>query len=303
MKAALWSENTPFPEVCDYHQYGCSCDSPVGLSSDDLKEGDRRPRCDYCASDVGTDCRCCECECECEDFLIDAASFNQWIKDTCYVCDSACFDIPEEKLDTQAHICVKNLGEYSFYLKNFPTYISVPSQTFMGIPVGKTKRRRAKLSVMNEDGLKSEVMFSGPVLIPVLAKGDRVWMSLTPNEIYTMRDVLEDIKGKVLVGGLGMGWLTSRLCEKSEVTKVVQVELDPGIIDFFGKPLLESHSKLSIVQGDAYQFAEQSGDSWDAVLFDIWPYIGEATMDQRFQTMAKRFRKKGTYVWGWGDIR
>src|SRR5262249_16334152 len=41
-----------------------------------------------------------------------------------------------------------------------------------------------------------------------------VWMSLTPNEMLTQRSGIQRASGKVLIGGLGLGWFLGKVCAK-----------------------------------------------------------------------------------------
>lgn len=232
--------------------------------------------------------------------LIDANSYNEWVKDTCYVCSE---DVMQEALsDTVEGIKkygVTQVGKYNFHLKSLPTEVHTFSLLW------GSQIKQSKLSV-RQGKKQAYVAFSNKVIVPVLGeirgplREERVWMSLTPFEVFSLRAGIKRSQGRVLIAGLGMGWLTTRILEKKSVKHVTQIELNPDIVNFFGKPLLQSFgSKLDIVVEDVYtHLGEVGADAYDSIIFDIWPAYGSAKHDKRFQTLKKQHAR----VWGWGDV-
>jgi len=142
-------------------------------------------------------------------------------------------------------------------------------------------------------------MFTGPVHVPMLLRGNQPWMSLTPMEIYTLREPLRVAKGHVLVAGLGMGWLTRRILENPDVTHVTQVEINPTIIDFFGSPLKEMFGdKVDFIEANVYDLIKGKHNC-DTYIFDIWQKVTEATEDNAFQSLKEELGCER--VWGWAD--
>ena len=45
-------------------------------------------------------------------------------------------------------------------------------------------------------------------------KWGAAWMSLTPSEMATQRPGVQKAQGTVVIGGLGLGWLLRKVCEK-----------------------------------------------------------------------------------------
>ena len=83
------------------------------------------------------------------------------------------------------------------------------------------------------------------------------WMNITPNEIETMEKSIEEIKGDVIVFGLGLGYLPFMVINKEEVSHVKIIENDPNIIKIFKDNLLDyfpNKEKLEIVQDDATKY-------------------------------------------------
>ncbi|MDB5390986.1 MAG: hypothetical protein JWM11_6632 [Planctomycetaceae bacterium] len=143
------------------------------------------------------------------------------------------------------------------------------------------------------------VYWDQDVVIPVLLDGRTlaVWMSLTPMEVLTLREGISLAKGTVVIGGLGMGYLLRKVCEKPNVHRVIVVEQSRELLNWFGDRICAEQPKVTdVICGNAY---EQLGkfDSETRYLFDIWPMYEDAAADPEFQA-AKR---KHPHVWGWGD--
>jgi len=322
--AIIWNDNAPYPEICEYCSYGCQCESPKGLTPEQIFAGDTSEECDYCnwGCSCGADeweepgdggyeerpnceceCECCYCECGCEEYVIDANSYNQWVQDSCYACDPECLQtIPLQKGDKR--YCTQELGAgYKFQIRVMPTTVKGRPFGFMGFPLGPEITVSATLVIYL--GLKKvNCSFTGPVMVPMLlgpTTGEHhFWMSLTPMEVFSLRPGIEKAEGRVLVAGLGMGWMTQKILEKPEVEHVTQVEICSEIIQFFGRPLENMFpEKISIVQGDIWKIVPQLDlGSFDSIIFDIWPEYGTAYLDRNFRELKKIYRSK---VWGWGD--
>jgi hypothetical protein len=143
------------------------------------------------------------------------------------------------------------------------------------------------------------VYWDQDVVIPVLLDGRtlEVWMSLTPMEVFTLREGISRAKGTVVIGGLGMGYLLRKVCEKSNVQRVIVVEQSRELLDWFGNRICAAQPKVTdVICGDAY---DQLGkfDAETRYLFDIWPMYEDAAADPRFQAA----KQKHPYIWGWGD--
>ena len=100
-----------------------------------------------------------------------------------------------------------------------------------------------------------------------------VWMSITPNEINTMKPHIDEAKGNVLVLGLGLGYYPFMISEKVDVKEITIVELDQNIIDLFKSellPLFPHKDKIRIIKGDAIQYLKNNKSHYDYVFADLW---------------------------------
>ena len=108
-----------------------------------------------------------------------------------------------------------------------------------------------------------------------LTEGNNIWMSLNPNEIETMKPYINKGKGRVLVLGLGMGYVPFMLSLKNCVSKVTIVEKDPEIINLFNRmiyPFFPNKEKIEIIKSDAIEFARkaQKEATYDYIFADLW---------------------------------
>jgi len=295
----LTDEEQEEGEECEFCQEGCTC------GSDDY------PSSCYCS------CECvrCTCFCECPSLVIDANSFNDWVRDMCYICDPECLE--DSYLSTNVHEkrCLAHIGPYQFFIRTVPTFIirKVPKfPGFGGFGMPSFLLKEEELMEIKEvtsipvvqDGWRGTVKFDGPVHMPILARPNQytgklqVWMSLSPMEVMSQMNGFYLAEGHVLIGGLGMGWLTQKVLQKSLVTQVTQVELDPHIIDFFGNPLAEMYPNLELIHGDIWEFLDNVDISqFDTILLDIWPGYINARADPNFKAIKKAHPR----VWGWGE--
>lgn len=234
------------------------------------------------------------------DLTLDAASYNRWVDEV----------MPwTSKMEATDLTCANGLrvvefpdavrvgDAFTFVMLLVPTHVATVARN--GAGTGPGQRFGLELGPPSRD--RGMAYFTGPVRVPALYdRMQRVWMSLTPMEILTQRPGLRKARGRVLVGGCGLGWFARRCLEKPGVTSVTIVDRDNDVLDYFGRKLLPValglQKKLTLVCADAY---EQAHAPYDSYLFDIWEGHGQAVHDRQFQSL-KRTRPN---VWGWGDSR
>ena len=111
-----------------------------------------------------------------------------------------------------------------------------------------------------------------------LNKRDVTWMSVTPNEIETMEASINQVKGDVVVFGLGLGYFAFMASLKPEVKKITIIENDKNVISLFNKyiyPKFPHKEKIEIKCMDALEYIN-SQVSADYAFVDLWhdPYDG-----------------------------
>jgi hypothetical protein len=123
--------------------------------------------------------------------------------------------------------------------------------------------------------------FSGAFTFPALCEDGQPWMTVTPNEINTIRPAIHESHGRVLTYGLGLGYYAFHCLLKPEVTSVTVVEKSPQVIEVFRRLLLPHFphpEKLRILQADAFEYAAHAAPSegYDVVFTDIWRDVADA---------------------------
>ena len=127
------------------------------------------------------------------------------------------------------------------------------------------------------------------------------WMSVSPNEVFTMERSIRQAKGKVLTLGCGMGYFTYMVSLKDEVESVTIVELEQSVIDLFETfilPQFENKDKIIIVKGDAIEYLSNLEDGqYDYCFADIWIGIQDIQPYFAVKEAGKRFRKTKIEYW------
>lgn len=109
--------------------------------------------------------------------------------------------------------------------------------------------------------------------------GHGTWMSSMPQEIEQHHRQLAGLKGRVLIGGLGLGLAPALLNSMEEVEQVVVVEKSFEVLDLVGKYIPKK--KVSIVHTDLYEYllrAKKKKMRFDCAFYDIWCSTGERTL-------------------------
>lgn len=115
-----------------------------------------------------------------------------------------------------------------------------------------------------------------------------LWMSDTPFEHSTNREALRHAHGDVLIGGLGIGMITTAMLAKPSVRKVVVIEKYGDVVEAVRYQLRERlpkkhYQKLLVHVADVNEWRPFSRETrYNAIYFDIWPdlctdYLAEMT--------------------------
>ena len=173
---------------------------------------------------------------------------------------------------------------------------------------------------------RSRAFFDTPIVCPVLFEQtgededyrQKVWMGLTPMEMLTQKKGIDMARGRVVVGGLGLGWFLKEIAAKPEVREIVVVDKVPELIEFI-RPVLEAkypdvaRKVKEWLPGDVYQYMiwdlKMRGYGTPAYalkealeptmyLLDIWPNLGDCDYDRNFVMFETELGRDK--VWGWG---
>lgn len=131
-------------------------------------------------------------------------------------------------------------------------------------------------SIFDENDCLYLGCFEEDISVPVLAQGDMTYMSITPNEIYTMQKDIDQATGRVLTLGLGLGYYAFMVARKPDVESVTVVELSDDVIDLYNNYIAtqfpeEVRNKIHIIHSDAYNYLSTLEDGvFDYCFADIW---------------------------------
>ncbi len=122
--------------------------------------------------------------------------------------------------------------------------------------------------------------FENEFIFPAVMENDRIWISITPNEIETMKEVIDQTFGSVLTFGLGMGYYAYMVSEKENVENITVVENNEDVIELFSKyilPQFKNAHNIRIIKAEAFEYARNhmSGRKYDFVFVDLWHDVSD----------------------------
>lgn len=141
--------------------------------------------------------------------------------------------------------------------------------------------------------------FEYPVIFQKSIKS--TWMSVSPNEVFTMEREIENAKGKVLTLGCGMGYFAYMASLKEKVESVTIIELEQSVIDLFETcilPQFENKEKINIIKADAIEYMRNIEDGlYDYCFADIWIGIEDIKPYFAVKEVGRKWRKTKIDYW------
>jgi len=121
--------------------------------------------------------------------------------------------------------------------------------------------------------------FDKPFKYIAVYESNRLWMSITPNEINTMEKSIEEANGNVLVVGLGLGYYSYMVSLKDNVSNITIIEKDINVIKLFNKVLLNQFKykeKIRIINEDVYEYFKNNDlNQYDYIFVDIYHDVSD----------------------------
>lgn len=175
----------------------------------------------------------------------------------------------------------------------FPSMVEI-------IPEGQRGVARVKHATVGKldammSSLRGSYLREGPVC--QLYVNNTMWMSDGANEHHTNYYACKRATGRVLIAGLGIGLILTKILAKPEVESVLVVEKYQDVIDLIGPHF--ANKKLSIVCADIYEWKPAKGAKFDCIYFDVW--ADQSTDD--LEDMAKLHQRFKSFksADGWMD--
>ena len=203
-----------------------------------------------------------------DDFRRSNRYLNDIKLDKCR--ESSKFELCEDKTDAWA-------------LFNYNTGVIDSRLAYMNVP---------RLAVFNKD-------FVSPCLN--IKDTNEMWMSITPNEVYTMEKAISKSFGKVLTLGCGIGYFAYMSSLKEDVESVTIIENDQEVIDMFNEcilPQFKTKDKIKLIKADAIDYMHELEDGlYDYCFADIW--IGAIGIKDYFKVkeIGRNFKKMVIDYW------
>lgn len=155
----------------------------------------------------------------------------------------------------------QEVGEYKISQKHHTkgdkiTLVSARESMFSGLPV-------------------TDLVLSEDLTVNWLDGPDGSWMSDQPCELIQMwRELASHARGRVLIGGLGLGVVARMASLMPKVTEIVVVENSPEVITLVGDSA--ANPKIEIVQADLHEYVKNlKWNQFNTALLDIWQGTGE----------------------------
>lgn len=141
--------------------------------------------------------------------------------------------------------------------------------------------------------------------------GTSLVMSDTPDEIRDLMSILHRGKGRVLVNGLGLGCVLRGLLAKDQVEHIDVVEISADLIELIGPYF--AGERVTIHQGDAFDFTWPKGTRWDCVWHDVWDDLSIDNLNEyhgraqpgSYEKLHRRYGRRCDWQgsWGWDFLQ
>jgi hypothetical protein len=117
--------------------------------------------------------------------------------------------------------------------------------------------------------------FSTTLPYLAISENNVMWMSVTPFEIETMQPAIDQLHGRVIVFGLGLGYVAFMAARKKSVKHVTIIEKDSRVIHLFKAhlfPQFPDQEKITIIEQDAYTYLNHPSPltSFDSAFVDLY---------------------------------
>lgn len=182
---------------------------------------------------------------------------------------------------------VHQLDENEYYQNPYYQNIKIPT-----LKIGSSELKYEKYKpyegfvcndiIQTNDGRQIPQIgfFETEFRFPAILENNRIWMTITPNEIETMKEAVDGAFGNVLTFGLGLGYYAYMASEKKNVESITVVESNEDVIHLFRQFILPQFKwarKIKIIQGDAFEYAQNhlTPGKYDFVFTDLWHDVSD----------------------------
>jgi hypothetical protein len=142
--------------------------------------------------------------------------------------------------------------------------------------VGRAKITRSQLKkgFLLMEGVRGYAKYylKKPIPVTSLKIGKETVMVDDPLQWCGMQDLARQCKGKVLIGGLGLGLILHALQDNKDVTEIHVIENNFDVIKLMVDKLPRDKPKWQIIPADVYWYLDHRAkcQKYDTVVMDIW---------------------------------
>jgi hypothetical protein len=142
--------------------------------------------------------------------------------------------------------------------------------------------------------------FSGPLTIHELSGPEGTWMSDIPSEVVQMHEEFaKHARGRVLIGGLGLGIAGRMARANPRVESVTVVELSPEVIRMVGP----STPGVEIIEHNIFDFVRRlQPGQFDCVFFDTWQRTDEWVWQKNVVPLRRAVGNKIKKIFCWREL-
>jgi hypothetical protein len=209
----------------------------------------------------------------------------------------AIFDLPATKWPEGGEYLVSPKGNLAYQNRTVPEGRSLRLyDQHEGIVVWNGDVPIPTLIDLNRECRTGE-RFAARMPVADRVQAGAIWMSLTPMEMMTQRSAVKVASHTVVIGGLGLGWLLRKVCEKPEVERVIVVEKSQELLDWYGFRMCGRFEKVvEVICDDIYRQIGKHGFA-ARYLLDIWHLFTGAANDHRLVPFRRKLKRR---LWAWG---
>lgn len=173
------------------------------------------------------------------------------------------------------------------------------------LPAGSKLQTVTFRTAMHAGHRAKSIVYDYPTRWHKLTENGGVWMSDLPIEQFQHDEVFKGkpspgFRGRVLVGGLGLGYAITALSARRFVTEIVVVEQSQDVAN-----LVYEHTrtpKTTLVVADLHEYLKRDDiGKFDYGFYDIWQADGEATFHLTVMPLRAASKGKVRRVENWNE--
>lgn len=168
--------------------------------------------------------------------------------------------------------------------------------TLAGEPITVVSMRNALLMGMKP----MKISFDSPLDTRFLSDKNGVWMTDSLQELWQCDQAVGKLRGRVLIGGLGLGVATTLASYSPKISSICTIEKNKHIVSLVWPHLRTECGNCCI--DDLYSYlAHVVPSDYDSAFLDIWRGTGEFTWKEHVVPLRRLCRNRIKKVFCWQE--